>query len=328
MLRIRKILFPTDFSRCSRQALIHALFLAEQHDAELQLLHAVILHADDPAAPKLRFPQPRDIFDRLQKIAESEMAELARAHRGRPIRITEFRERGFSAAQVILDHLTEHEIDLVVMGTHGRRGPARLFFGSVAEEVVRFARVPVLTLREIKRPRQIEAFERILVPIDFSPHSERSVAYARELALTYGAALELVHVIEQPSYPYFYAPFVGGGLGGRLPEIQSRAGEALHELMANGDGPEVEYGVHILDGRPSAEIVAFADSQAIDMIVVATHGLTGLERLLVGSTAEQVVRTASTPVFLIKSFGKSLLANERPLNVAESSARPTSPAHP
>lgn len=326
MLKIRKILFATDFSPCSRQSLLHALLLAELHDAELQLLHAVVLHGDDPAASKPRFPQPQEIFDRLQEIADSEMAEFVEPHRGRTVRITEFRERGFSAAQVILEHAAEHDVDLVVMGTHGRRGPARLFFGSVAEEVVRFARMPVLTLRELDKPRRVEALERILVPVDFSSHSARSVAYARELAVSYGASLELVHVIEQPAYPYFYAPYTGGGLTNRVADLQKRATKALHELMANGEGPRVDYGVHILDGRPSAEIVAFAASQAIDMIVVATHGLSGLERLLVGSTAEQVVRTARTPVFLIKSFGKTLLPAV--VSAEESTERPASPVHP
>jgi nucleotide-binding universal stress UspA family protein len=63
----------------------------------------------------------------------------------------------------------------------------------------------------------------------------------------------------------------------------------------------------VVSGRPAIEITRFADEQNSDMIVIATHGLSGLERLLVGSTAEQVVRLATCPVFSVKSFGKSLI---------------------
>lgn len=308
MLKIEKVLFPTDFSPCSDQALTHALFLAEQFEATLQLFHAVILHQDDPGDPKRRFPEQKEVLERLFEIAGSELAARVEQHRERPVVLQEFKKRGFSAAQVILDHAREEEVDLIVMGTHGRRGPARLFFGSVAEEVVRFSRAPVLTLRELEEPRTIEAFERILVPIDFSDHSTRALSHARELASLYGARLQLLHVLEQPAQPYFYAPFGGMSLVKHFSELEKRADEALDKLVAECPGPDVPREKRIVSGRPASEIVDFAEQNGSDMIVIATHGLTGLERLLVGSTAEQVVRSSPAPVFLVKSFGKSLLA--------------------
>ncbi len=123
------------------------------------------------------------------------------------------------------------------MGTHGRRGPARLFLGSVAEEVVRHAPCPVLTLREKKTPEAIEAVAKILVPVDFSPYSKEALSFAKELAALYGAGLQVLHTIEEPAYPYFYTP--GGSLSPveQLEALREKAEEALDELLAETPGP-------------------------------------------------------------------------------------------
>lgn len=307
MLRIRKILYPTDFSEASREALSHALFLAEQHEAELHLLHAIVLHADDPHSASHHFPAGSEIFRKLYDIAGSALAALSAAHSDRAVRLKEVQRRGFNAADVILEYAAEEEIDLVVMGTHGRRGPRRLLLGSVTEEVVRRAPCAVLTLRDQPGEREIEAFERLLVPLDFSDQSETLVRTARHLAATYGAAIDLLHVIQEHAYPYFYGPIPSPAGGDRLGELQERTGAAMEDLWERIDAPEVEWAKHVISGQPASEIAHFADERGSDLLVIATHGLTGLERILVGSTAEQVVRMARCPVFTVKSFGRSIL---------------------
>jgi len=89
--------------------------------------------------------------------------------------------------------------------------------------------------------------------------------------------------------------------------LREKAEEALDELLAETPGPEVPAERFVATGRPASEIARFAEEHGSDMVVIATHGLTGLERLLVGSTAEQVVRLSPCPVFTVKSFGKSLI---------------------
>lgn len=307
MMRIRRILYPTDFSDTARQALMHALFLAEQFEAELHMLHAIILHESDPRDPDQHFPEPSDILNRLFEIADSEMAELLRQNESKTFSLQEARVRGYSAGEVILDYIQEHDIDLVVMGTHGRRGPARLFLGSVAEEVVRHASCPVLTLRQTEAPGTIEALAKILVPVDFSSYSKEALSFAKELAALYGAGLQVLHTIEEPAYPYFYTPGSSLSPVEQLEALREKAEEALDELLAETPGPEVPAERFVATGRPASEIARFAEDRGSDMVVIATHGLTGLERLLVGSTAEQVVRLAPCPVFTVKSFGKSLI---------------------
>ncbi len=307
MMRIRRILYPTDFSATATQALKHALFLAEQFEAELHMLHAIILHESDPRDPDRHFPEPSEILNQLFEIADSELAEIVRKNEAKTFSLVEAKVRGYSAGEVILRYTDEHDIDLVVMGTHGRRGPARLFLGSVAEEVVRHAPCPVLTLREEKAPKAIEAVEKILVPVDFSPYSQEALSYGKEVAALYGAGLQVLHTIEEPAYPYFYTP--GGTYSPveQLEALREKAEEALDKMLSETPGPEVPAERFVATGRPASEIARFAEERGSDMVVIATHGLTGLERLLVGSTAEQVVRLAHCPVFTVKSFGKSLI---------------------
>ncbi len=307
MLSIRKILFPTDFSRCSEQALSHALFFAEQYGAELHLLHAVVLHQDDPADPGHRFPGREELSRRLLEVAGSAMEALVERNRRPKLSIQQFRERGFSPGEVITDHAHEHDVDLIVMGTHGRRGPARLFFGSVAEEVVRFAKCPVLTVRELAEPRPVAEVHKILVPVDFSPHSRAALAHARHLAARYEATLQLLHVIDLPAYPYFYLPLAGFDEPRRVSEIEKRSGEALERLEREVAGPAGPCEKYVVSGRPATRIASFAAEYESDLLVLATHGLSGIERLLLGSTSEEVVRSVPMPVFLVKSHGKSNL---------------------
>lgn len=307
MLKVNSILYPTDFSETAKQALNHALFLAEQFEAELHMLHAVVLHEHDPRAPERRFPEPSDILQHLFEVADSEMAQIIEANQAKTFTLKEAKVKGFSAGPVILEYAEEHDIDLIIMGTHGRRGPARMFLGSVTEEVIRQATCPVLTLRKRDQQPSGEAMEKILVPVDFSEHSKSALSYAREIAALYGSSLQLIHAIEEPVYPYFYAPAGGFSLAQQLEDLRVKTDEALDKLLSESKGPEVPYEKSVVTGRPAIEITRFAEEHDSDMIVIATHGLTGLERLLVGSTAEQVVRLASCPVFTVQSFGKSLI---------------------
>jgi len=307
MLNVRRILYPTDFSETAAQALNHALFLAEQFEAELHMLHAVVLHEADPNDPEHRFPEPSRLLESLFEIADSEMAKIVEANESRTFALKEAKVRGFDAGEVILEYADTYDIDLIVMGTHGRRGPARIFLGSVAEEVVRHSQCPVLTLRRQEEPPAGAAIDKILVPIDFSKHSTAALAYAREIAELYDSRLQLLHAIEEPVYPYFYTP-IGNFTGSQqLEDLRKRSFEALDKVMSEAAGPDVPTEKHVVLGRPASEIAQFAKEQGSDMIVIATHGLTGLERLLVGSTAEQVVRQAHCPVFSVKSFGKQLI---------------------
>jgi nucleotide-binding universal stress UspA family protein len=198
---------------------------------------------------------------------------------------------------VILDYADDVEADLIVMGTHGHRGAARFFLGSVAEEVVRHAHCPVLTLRAAEESRSLDPVESILVPVDFSDHSHAAVAQAAELARRWKASIELVHVLEMPPLPAFYGPVPDVGSAQRLLEISN---EELAALAASLIPEDVDWTATTLEGAAATEITRHAKESGADLVVIPSHGRSGLDRLLMGSTTERVLRMAECPVLTLR----------------------------
>ena len=122
-MKIDKILMPTDFSKCSNAALSYAIFLARRYQAELHFLHVVVLHAGiEEQEPVFTFPDMGEVLKRFEDVAETEMGRLLEQHSTETLKVVERRVRAVSAASAIVDYATEEEIDVVVIGTHGRRG--------------------------------------------------------------------------------------------------------------------------------------------------------------------------------------------------------------
>ena len=306
MLQLQRILFPTDFSRCADQALEHAVFLAEKYDAEIHVLHAVTLFNDQPEVVNDEFEETEEMIKKLEDIAELQLNKVSEAHEDDDIKIIKVQTRGISAAPAILDYVAENSIDLIVMGTHGRRGLGHFFLGSVAEEIVRVSGCPVFTIREAETPTPPKSKEKILVPVDFSEHSQNALANAKEIAKSYQAKIHLLHIIEETIHPA-YSLSGKSSIFDIVPNIKEDCERRLKKMISEKIGEEVKTQIYIVSGQAANEIINFAKNNSMDLIVIATHGLTGLEHLLLGSTTEKVVRMSSCPVFTVKSFGKSLV---------------------
>ena len=306
MLTLNRILFPTDFSPGSERALDTALALAQEFDAELHMLHAVVLHSDDPNDPAHHFPDPEDIRQRLERTADRRMESGIAARAAGGLRIQQSQRRGLSVAPTILEHALEFDPDLIVMSTHGRRGLENVLLGSVTEEVVRFADCPVLTVRSGEEASSFPSTAPILVPVDFSEHSRQALTLARDIASTFGSSVCALHVFERPIHPEIYL----GGMPLDSPDFRTVEGslrEALATFVAETPGPEVPASLHVVEGRAVPAILDFVQDQGAGLVVIATHGLTGLAHVLLGSVSEKVVRRATCPVLSVKPFGKSLL---------------------
>lgn len=141
--------------------------------------------------------------------------------------------------------------------------------------------------------------QKILVPTDFSTCGDAAVEYAGSLAANWQARLVIVHVQEHPlayAGEYFYGPI----------DPDTTAIETmLREVKPTGDIP-CEY--HLLDGNPADAVVDCAKNENVDLIVLGTHGRTGLSRLVMGSVAEKIVRNAHCPVLTVKSPQVALAA--------------------
>ena len=199
-----------------------------------------------------------------------------------------------------------NNIDLIVMGTHGRRGLGHLLLGSTAEEVVRLSKCPVFTIKELKEAKPVMHLNNILIPVDFSDHSKIALSHASEIAQSYKAQLQILHIIEETMHPAF-------SLSGKssifdlIPGIEDDCRKRTEKMVNETVPPQVKYDVHIKGGSAASDIIRFAKENSTDLIVIATHGLTGLEHMLLGSVTEKVVRMAHCPVFTVKSFGKDLI---------------------
>jgi universal stress protein A len=144
-------------------------------------------------------------------------------------------------------------------------------------------------------------FSRILVPTDFSPPSDAALEYARILAAKFGSSLQILHVIDDPTaasefVPDGFAPSTEDIRTGLLAQAHTR----LERLMNRVDRSRYHAHAQAVLGLPAQSIVDYATATRTGLIVMGTHGRTGLAHLLMGSVAEQVVRTAPCPVLTVR----------------------------
>jgi universal stress protein A len=152
--------------------------------------------------------------------------------------------------------------------------------------------------------------KRILVPIDFSEYSKNALKYAVPMAEQTGADLYLIYVVEPTVYP----ADLGFGqvvLPGVEDELREKGGKELAALIGREIGGRVKASAAVRTGKPHQEILLEAREKEIDLIIMATHGHTGVEHMLFGSTAERIVRNARCPVLTIRPPGASVKVRER-----------------
>jgi nucleotide-binding universal stress UspA family protein len=141
--------------------------------------------------------------------------------------------------------------------------------------------------------------QRILAPTDFSELSKQGLTSALELADAFGAKLLLLHVVEPPPYPV--EGVMPSGLGGTmLDDLERQAGRELAQMLPETPGRKVEVTRRVVVGIPYRKIIEVAEEEKSDLIVMTTHGRTGLSHLVMGSVTEKIVRTAPCPVLTIR----------------------------
>jgi nucleotide-binding universal stress UspA family protein len=297
MIRFDNILAAQDFSDCSEQSLRAAIQLARESGARLHVVYAHVLH-DDPFTPTVA----QDHMEQVRAALDEGVALAAGT--SEPIDVRNVVLRDVSAASAIVHYAEDNQIDLIVLGTHGRRGLRRLVLGSVAEEVVRTVRCAVLTVHPGDRTEIMEADgeAEILLPLDFSSSSMAAVPLARELAAQKRTRLRVLHVVEETIYPAFYNAGAFS-LYDAQPDIEVHAMAHLREAYSRTAGPVVPVAFEVSVGHPAAEITRRAEETGAGMIVMATHGLGGMAHLFMGSVAERVVRSARVPVLSVRGDG-------------------------
>jgi nucleotide-binding universal stress UspA family protein len=296
---IGSILTTTDFSPESLKGVRYAAFLAEFFSADLTVLHAI-----EPSPAFSGFESvvlARDDAD-LVGFARAELAKLVQSEIKTRDGVSHIVASGKAFDQIV-NFARKTKADLIVLSTHGFTGVKRVIMGSTAEHVVRHATCPVLTVPSKFQDKPTRP-KRIFVPIDFSNLSKDALQYARLLAEAFSANIVLGSVVEQ--YPE--GPLVASELTTQVMMPLIREAETELERIADElkNLTTAKIKVEVSAGRPSHEICAMAKRAGADLIVLTTHGYTGLKRMLIGGTAERVVRHAQCPVLVVRELQRRL----------------------
>lgn len=281
MLKINKILVPTDFSTNADFALNYALKVAHTLNAqEMHLVHVDLygeVTNDDELMDKLKH---------VEKPADEVLPFTYRLIQGH-----------IHAAPALSEYAAENGIDLIVMGTHGLRGMRRFLLGSVAEELVRTATCHVITLHENQKGSA--DIKRIVVPVDFSDHSRTALSQAKHLAAAYGASVDALYVIEEWYYPHIFGMQLPS-LAETNPEMNEMAQKSIEKFYTETPGPDVEHTLSVHFGTIVNSIRGHAAEINADLVVIATHGVTSEWEELIGSVTEKLVRTSDVPMWTMR----------------------------
>ena len=283
-IAISKILVATDFSHESQNALRCALALAKRYQSRLFITHAfpaeVLMTAGDAWPP---------MTDVARRNAEANMAQLEQREDLKSFPHEVVMQSG-ETWEVLSQVLSDQNIDLVVMGTHGYGGINKLFLGSTAEKVVRHAICPVLTVGPHVRVLPLDRFGHILFATDFSSGSLRALTYALSLAEEDRGELTMLHVIE--SSPVSESELV---------EWKRQDREKLNQLISPdldlADKPEIEVEV----GTAGEEIVRLADTRNAELIVMGSHLGGAVSTHLPWTTLHHVLQHAHCPVLTVRA---------------------------
>ena len=305
MIEIRRILCPIDFSDYSRRALDHAIAIARWYDSKVTALHVcspVPVAAYGPG-PVVSDPIMLTAVDREQILADTRAFIEPESAPGTPIEAV---VREGSTAAEILDQAAAMNVDLLVIGTHGRSGFERLLLGSVAEKVLRKAYCPVLTVPG-RLPDAVPVgpvlYKRILCAVDFSDSSLLALEYALSMAQEADGRLTVLHVVshefeneaDMASVVYDVRTTVGDFLKEREEALRRR----LQEAVA---GATEFCSVELITthGKPWREVLRMASERQSDLIVMGVQGRGGADLLFFGSTTQHVVREAGCPVLTLR----------------------------
>ena len=281
------VLFATDFSPYSNAALPYALAIAKQYGARVYGTH--VLPADVYV-----FVSPESwpaFVETEDEVRQNDMVRLDQQLHEVPHQVLTAVGDVWEAVQRLVQ---EHQIDLLVVGTHGRTGAKRLFMGSVAERIFRNAPCPVLTVGpQVAATRASGAeLKHLLLATDFGEGATEATAHAISMAQQYHAMLSVLHVVNDPK----------AGTVDFEPDSAYEM-QRLRELVPRDCGLEFGPEYFVEFGMPAEQIVAFAGRHGIDLLVMGAHTPhTRLGRVtnFTHSTAQHIVAQAPCPVLTVR----------------------------
>lgn len=301
-LHIKSILVPIDFSELSQNALVYAATIAKMLGAKLTLLHVVepMTMPDFPYSSPFLMEEGQVLTNAKQRLTWYVKTQGIDAGLVAKNLVT----RGRSSRE-ITDCARTLKSDLIIISTHGYSGIKHVLLGSTAEHVVRHAPCAVLVLRHQKgasRRRQKKAgltLRKILAPLDFSEYSLSALNYAVAYAHRFHAELTLLSAVH-PTFYFTSADDEAVMYAELMADIRRDTEERMCKLLKKPQFRGLKVHSVIRTGDPRSEIVDAATRKGADLIILSTHGRTGLKHVLLGSVAEYVVRHAPCAVLVVR----------------------------
>ena len=286
-VRLRTLLWATDFSSSSEAALQYATAIARRYDSQIYMAHVI-----RPDSYQLVPPEAAGAaLEQTRRYAEQQMGEMLISGRLHGIAHQVLLGEG-DLWGVLSGMLAEHAVDLVVVGTHGRTGVRKLVLGSAAEEIFRLASCPVMTVgpkaaREV--PEETE-LQHILYATDFTPAAERAASYACSLAQEHQARLTMLHVVEETQRASAQNRTL----------LNSFFSRRLAELVPVGAELWCAPGFIVASGDAADGILKTANEIGADLIVLGVRRSANFPGHLPPATAYKVVCQARCPVLTIR----------------------------
>jgi nucleotide-binding universal stress UspA family protein len=299
----KHILVPVDGSLMAEAALPAAAFLAEKLRARVTLIHVVEKNAPDAVhgQPHLKHAVDADLY--LKEIAARCFSKKIQVDYH--VHTNEVDD----VAGSIVAHADELKHDLVIMCSHGRGAALHLFLGSIAQSVIARGSRPVLiTHPDAEGKPPAFSCRHILVPLDEDPDHAEALPVSKDLARACAATLHLAVVVPELATLSGEKAVTSRMLPGttsRLLELTTQDAERYFRVLEDGLRQEgFQASAHVLRGDPASVIVEAADTAKIDLIVLGTHGKTGMDAFWAGSVAHKICSQSRVPLLLIP-VGKS-----------------------
>ena len=293
-----RILVPLDGSELAQLAIPFAEKIAGCLGSRIMFIYVSESSEDS------HNPEHQLYLQRITKVAKADVKKYIDKLRRKRIKVESAILLGDPASEIV-DYAQKEDVSLIIMSTHGHSGIKRWALGSVADRVLRGTEKPLVLVRAKQvSPDTIQEsiFGKIIVTLDGSKESEAVIPYIEELACGVEAKVVLLHVIE-PSYRFYAA---GGFKYQGYSEKKKKSMKTFYDNYLEGiatslgrRGIDAKYQVKF--GEVTEVIINFADERDADFIAMTTHGRSGIKRWALGSTADKVLQSGNTSLFLVKT---------------------------